>query len=70
MKRAMVAPMLFIIASHQAIAQDESSKRAYLGVQLQGGALVANVDDNGPAQLAGIQPGDFIVSFDGKEIKS
>ena len=70
MKRAMVAPMLFIIASHQAIAQDESSKRAYLGVQLQGGALVGNVDDNGPAQLAGIQPGYFIVSFDGKEIKS
>lgn len=70
MKRALVASMLLVFASHQASAQNESSKRAYLGVQLQGGALVGNVEDNGPAQAAGIEPGDLIFSFDGKMIKS
>ena len=52
MKRLLV-PMLLIFASHQATAQDDSFKRPYLGVQLQGGALVGNVNDNGPAQAAG-----------------
>jgi hypothetical protein len=33
------------------------------------GALVAGVDDKGPAQLAGIQPADVVVSFDGHDIK-
>jgi serine protease Do len=33
------------------------------------GALVADVDENGPAARAGIKKGDVIVSFDGKEIK-
>jgi PDZ domain len=70
MKRILIAPMLFIFASHQASGQDESSKRAYLGVGVQPGALVGNVDNNGPAQAAGIEPGDFIVRFDGKEIRS
>jgi hypothetical protein len=69
MKRLLV-PMLLIFASHQATAQDDSFKRPYLGVQLQGGALVGNVNDNGPAQAAGIEPGDLIVRFDGTEIKS
>jgi membrane-associated protease RseP (regulator of RpoE activity) len=47
----------------------ESSQRAYLGVHIQGGALVAGVDNNAPAQAAGIEPGDVIVRFDGKEIR-
>ena len=33
------------------------------------GALVAGVDDKGPAKPAGIEAGDVIVKFDGKEIK-
>lgn len=34
------------------------------------GALVAEVQDFSPAQKAGIQPGDIITSFDGKQIKT
>ena len=30
---------------------------------------MAGVDDKGPAKPAGIEPGDVIVKFDGKEIK-
>jgi mono/diheme cytochrome c family protein len=70
MKCALVASMLVILASQQASAQDESSKRAYLGVQLQAGALVESVAGNGPAQAAGIERGDMIISFDGKKIRS
>jgi len=33
------------------------------------GALVAGIDDKGPAKPAGIEPGDVIVRFDGKDIK-
>jgi S1-C subfamily serine protease len=70
MKHILIAPILLAFASHLALAQDGSSTRAYLGVGLQPGALVGNVSDSGPAQGAGIQPGDLIVGFDGKEIKS
>ena len=34
------------------------------------GALVASVSPNGPAQRAGLEPGDLIVSIDDQEIKS
>ncbi len=59
-------------------------RRGWLGVRIQSvtdeiaeslnikpprGALVAGVDDKGPAKPAGIEPGDVIVKFDGKEIK-
>ena len=40
-----------------------------LGIKPPRGALVAGVDDKGPAKPAGIEPGDVIVKFDGKEIK-
>src|SRR5262249_45837936 len=30
---------------------------------------IAGVDDKGPAKPAGIEPGDVIISFDGKDIK-
>lgn len=60
-----------------------STKRGWLGVRFQPvtpeiaeslgidtarGALVAEVDPKGPAQAAGIQTGDVILSYDGKEI--
>src|SRR6201987_3564146 len=59
-------------------------RRGWLGVRIQGvtdeiaenlnikparGALVAGVDDKGPAKPAGIEPGDVVIKFDGKEIK-
>jgi serine protease Do len=40
-----------------------------LGIKPPRGALVAGVDDKGPAKPAGIEPGDVIVKFDGKEVK-
>jgi serine protease Do len=39
-----------------------------LGLDKAHGALVASVTDNGPAQAAGILPGDVIVTFDGKKV--
>jgi serine protease Do len=39
-----------------------------LGLDKVQGALVASVNDKGPAQLGGIQPGDVILSFDGKPV--
>ena len=60
------------------------TRRGWLGVRIQQvtdeiaeslkispprGALVAGVDDKGPAKPAGIEPGDVIVKFDGKDIK-
>ncbi|MCO5130944.1 MAG: Do family serine endopeptidase [Xanthobacteraceae bacterium] len=59
-------------------------RRGWLGVRIQQvtdeiaeslnikparGALVAGVDDKGPAKPAGIEPGDVIVKFNGKDIK-
>jgi serine protease Do len=40
-----------------------------LGLGTARGALVAGVDEHGPAKPAGLQAGDVIVKFDGKEIK-
>jgi len=39
-----------------------------LGLDKAHGALVASVSDKGPAQLAGIQPGDIVLTFDGKDV--
>jgi serine protease Do len=59
-------------------------RRGWLGVRIQQvtdeiaeslnikparGALVAGVDDKGPAKPAGIEPGDVVVKFDGKDVK-
>ncbi len=59
-------------------------KRGWLGVRIQQvtddiaeslnikpprGALVAGVDDKGPAKPAGIEPGDVVVKFDGQDIR-
>src|SRR6266567_4636963 len=40
-----------------------------LGVKPPRGALVTGIDEKGPAKPAGIEPGDVIVKFDGKDIK-
>ena len=59
------------------------TKRGWLGVRIQTvtddiaenlglpkakGALVAGVTEGGPAEKGGIQPGDVITAFDGKEV--
>jgi serine protease Do len=40
-----------------------------LSIQPARGALVAGVDDKGPAKPGGIAPGDVIVTFDGHDVK-
>lgn len=40
-----------------------------LGLKSEDGALVSDVTDNGPADKAGIQRGDVILSFDGRKIE-
>ncbi len=59
-------------------------QRGWLGVRIQQvndeiaeslsispprGALIAGVDDKGPAKPAGLEPGDVVVKFDGKDVK-
>jgi serine protease Do len=39
-----------------------------LGLKSAGGALIASITPKGPAANAGLQPGDVILKFDGKEI--
>ncbi len=39
-----------------------------LGLNQSAGALVSSVNENSPAYVAGLEPGDVIMSFDGKKI--
>ena len=39
-----------------------------LGLDKPRGALVASVTEKGPAEAAGIQPGDVVLKFDGKDV--
>ncbi len=39
-----------------------------LGLDKPRGALIASVKEGGPAQVAGIEPGDVVLEFDGKEV--
>jgi len=60
------------------------TRRGWLGVRIQNvddataealtlgsprGALIAGIDDKGPARPAGLEVGDVIVRFDGKDVK-
>jgi serine protease Do len=66
------------------LRQFGETRRGWLGVKIQQvtdeiadtlnlkpvrGALVAGIDDRGPAKPGGIEAGDVIVKFDGKDIK-
>src|SRR5882757_9388557 len=66
------------------LKQFGETRRGWLGVRIQQvtddiaeslnikpvrGALVAGIDDKGPAKPAGIEAGDVIIKFDGKDIK-
>ena len=39
-----------------------------LGVRTTSGALVEQIDRRSPAYQAGVEPGDIIVSFNGKDV--
>lgn len=47
---------------------DETTAEA-LGLVQPHGALIAGIDDKGPAKPAGLEVGDVIIRFDGKDIK-
>ncbi|AWM86281.1 DegQ family serine endoprotease [Microvirga sp. 17 mud 1-3] len=66
------------------LRQFGETRRGWLGVRIQSvddataealglgaarGALIAGVDDKGPAKPAGLDVGDVIVRFDGKDVK-
>ena len=43
---------------------------AELGLKERGGALVSTVESGGPASKAGVEPGDVIVEYNGKPVKT
>jgi serine protease Do len=76
-------PSKTVVAVIDQLKQYGETRRGWLGVRIQQvtddiaeslsikparGALVAGIADNGPAKPAGIEPGDVIVKFDGKDI--
>ena len=77
-------PSKTVIAVVDQLRQFGELRRGWLGVRIQQvtdeiaeslnikparGALVAGVEEKGPAKPAGIEPGDVVVKFDGKDIK-
>jgi serine protease Do len=77
-------PSKTVVAVLDQLKQYGETRRGWLGVRIQQvtddiaeslnlkparGALVAGVADNGPAKPAGIEAGDVIVKFDGKDIQ-
>src|SRR5713226_9293117 len=77
-------PSKTAVAVIDQLKQFGETRRGWLGVRIQQvtdeiadslnikparGALVAGIDDKGPAKPAGIEPSDVVVRFDGKEIK-
>src|SRR4249920_1407017 len=76
-------PSRTAVAVIDQLKQFGETRRGWLGVRIQlvtdeiaeslnikppHGALVAGIDEKGPAKPAGIEAGDVIVKFDGKEI--
>ena len=77
-------PSKTAVAVIDQLKQFGETRRGWLGVRIQlvtdeiaeslnikppHGALVAGIDDKGPAKPAGIEAGDVIIKFDGKDIK-
>jgi len=78
-------PSKTVVAVIDQLREFGETRRGWLGVRIQEvtddiaetlglkparGALVAGIDDRGPARPAGIEPGDVIVRFDGKDVKT
>jgi serine protease Do len=66
------------------LRQFGETRRGWLGVPIQGvdeptaealglgrprGALIAGIDDKGPARPAGLETGDVIIQFDGRDVR-
>jgi serine protease Do len=77
-------PSKTVIAVIDQLRQFGETRRGWLGVRIQQvtdeiadslnikparGALIAGIDDKGPAKPAGIEPGDVVIKFDGHDIK-
>src|SRR4051794_37454423 len=77
-------PSKTVVAVIDQLRQYGETRRGWLGVRIQQvtdeiaeslsikpprGALIAGIDDKGPAKPAGIEPGDVVIKFDGKDIK-
>jgi serine protease Do len=77
-------PSKTVVAVIDQLRQYGETRRGWLGVRIQPvteeiaealnikparGTLIAGVDEKGPAKTAGIETGDVILKFDGKEIK-
>jgi serine protease Do len=77
-------PSKVVQAVTSSLQQFGEIRRGWLGVKIQQvtdeiaeslnikparGALIAGIDDKGPAKPAGIEAGDVIIKFDGKDIK-
>src|SRR5882672_1072850 len=77
-------PSKTAVAVVDQLRQFGETRRGWLGVRIQQvtddiadslnikparGALVAGIDEKGPAKPAGIEAGDVIIKFDGKDIK-
>jgi serine protease Do len=77
-------PSASAVAVIDQLRQFGETRRGWLGVRIQQvtddiaeslsikpprGALVAGVDDRGPAKPGGIEPGDVVVKFDGHDVK-
>jgi serine protease Do len=77
-------PSATVVPVISQLEEFHETRRGWLGVRIQNvddsiaeslglgtarGALVAGIDDRGPAKPAGLMSGDVIVKFDGKDIK-
>ena len=77
-------PSATVMPVIQQLEEYHETRRGWLGVRIQPvddtiadslnlgtarGALIAGVDEKGPAKPAGLMAGDVIVKFDGKEVK-
>jgi len=77
-------PSKTVVGVIDQLRQFGEARRGWLGVKIQQvtdeigdslnikpprGALIAGVDDKGPAKPAGMEAGDVVVKFDGKDIK-
>ena len=77
-------PSKTVVGVIEQLREFKEVRRGWLGVRIQQvtdeiaeslnvkparGALIAGIDDKGPAKPAGIEPGDVVVKFDGKDIK-
>jgi serine protease Do len=77
-------PSKTVVAVIDQLRNFKEVRRGWLGVRIQQvtdeiadslnikpprGALIAGIDEKGPAKPAGIEPGDVVIKFDGKDIK-